>query len=161
MGEEVTIAVERPECQDVAALLLEGRALMRSLYPPESCHGLDLDGLAGPEVTLCVARVGGRAAGCCAWVLPDDGSGELKSLYVPPWARRRGIARALLERIEAQARARVSWLRLETGVLQEDAIRLYEALGYRRRGPFGDFRPDPLSVFMEKPLQVTGVADKI
>jgi putative acetyltransferase len=43
-------------------------------------------------------------------------------------------------------------LRLETGIKQEPAIRLYESAGFRRRGPFGSYRDDPLSVFMEKPL---------
>ena len=30
--------------------------------------------------------------------------------------------------------------------------RLYEGAGFRRRAPFGSYRADPLSVFMEKPL---------
>ena len=30
--------------------------------------------------------------------------------------------------------------------------RLYERAGFHRRGPFGTYRDDPLSVFMEKPL---------
>ncbi|HEV8436640.1 MAG TPA: GNAT family N-acetyltransferase, partial [Methylomirabilota bacterium] len=32
------------------------------------------------------------------------------------------------------------------------ALGLYRAAGYVERGPFGDYRPDPLSVFMEKRL---------
>jgi putative acetyltransferase len=43
-------------------------------------------------------------------------------------------------------------LRLETGIKQDAAIHLYENAGFRRRGPFGSYRDDPLSVFMEKPL---------
>jgi putative acetyltransferase len=43
-------------------------------------------------------------------------------------------------------------LRLETGVKQQPAIRLYEAAGFRRCGPFGSYRDDPLSIFMEKLL---------
>ena len=49
-------------------------------------------------------------------------------------------------------RGRVTTLRLETGIKQDAAIRLYESAGFRRRGPFGSYRDDPLSVFMEKPL---------
>jgi putative acetyltransferase len=41
-------------------------------------------------------------------------------------------------------------LRLETGVRQPEALGLYRKLGYRERGPFGAYKPDPLSVFMEK-----------
>jgi putative acetyltransferase len=40
--------------------------------------------------------------------------------------------------------------RLETGCLQPEALRFYERAGYKRRGPFGSYGPDPNSVFMEK-----------
>ena len=73
-------------------------------------------------------------------------------MYVAPAARGRGIGRSVLEAIEAALRGRVPILRLETGVHQDAAIQLYEAAGFRRRGPFGSYRDDPLSVFMEKPL---------
>ena len=42
--------------------------------------------------------------------------------------------------------------RLETGIRQPEALGLYRASGYREIGPFGDYGPDPLSVFMEKNL---------
>jgi putative acetyltransferase len=31
-------------------------------------------------------------------------------------------------------------------------LTLYERAGYQRRGPFGDYSEDPLSIFMEKKL---------
>jgi putative acetyltransferase len=99
-----------------------------------------------------VARQNGVALGCGAFQLHHDGSAELKSMFVAPQARRRGIGRKVLEVIEAAVRGRASALRLETGVKQLTAIGLYEAAGFRRRGPFGSYRDDPLSVFMEKPL---------
>ena len=73
-------------------------------------------------------------------------------MFVVPEARGRGIGRAILATIEAALPAHAAALRLETGIRQEAAIRLYEAAGFRRRGPFGSYRDDPLSVFMEKPL---------
>ena len=152
MSAEVRIAVERPVRADVAALLRASRAMMSGLYPPESCHGLDLAAYERPEVTLFVARDNGVALACGAFQLHADGSAEIKSMFVAPEARGRGIGRKVLEAIEAAVRGRVSELRLETGVKQLPAIRLYEAAGFRRRGPFGGYRDDPLSVFMEKPL---------
>ena len=41
---------------------------------------------------------------------------------------------------------------LETGIHQPEAIGLYEGFGFERCGPFGEYGPDPLSVFMEKRL---------
>ena len=53
--------------------------------------------------------------------------------------------------LEDELRQRgVELIRLETGVRQPEALGLYRKLGYRERGPFGAYRPDPLSVFMEK-----------
>ena len=55
--------------------------------------------------------------------------------------------------IEAHAvESGMSVVRLETGIYQPEAIGLYERMGYTRRGPFGDYAEDPLSVFMEKRL---------
>ncbi len=64
-----------------------------------------------------------------------------------------GIARRLLEALEARAKAAgIGVLRLETGIYQPEAIGLYERAGYVRRGPFSDYPDDPLSIFMEKRL---------
>jgi putative acetyltransferase len=152
MSEQLRIGVERPDQADVHALLVTVRTWAEELYPPESRHGLGLDAYARPEVTLFVAREGGVALGCGAYLLQGDGSAEVKSMFVVPEARGRGIGRAILETIEAALRGRVTTLRLETGIKQDAAIRLYENAGFRRRGPFGSYRDDPLSVFMEKPL---------
>ena len=152
MSQGIEIAVERPVRTDVEALLRASRAMMAGLYPPESCHGLDLDAYERAEVTLFVARENGVALGCGAVQLHGDGSAEVKSMFVAPDARGRGVGRAILGAIEAAVRGSVSALRLETGVKQVPAIRLYEAAGFVRRGPFGSYRDDPLSVFMEKRL---------
>lgn len=152
MSDDITIEAERPVRPDVAVLLREARLLLDGLYPPESCHGLDLRAYERLEVTLLVARSAGVAVGCGAWQLQSDGSAEVKSMFVLPEARGRGIGRAILAAIEAGLRSRVTTLRLETGIKQDAALRLYESAGFRRRGPFGRYRDDPLSVFMEKPL---------
>ena len=48
--------------------------------------------------------------------------------------------------------AGVKMLRLETGVANHAALALYEETGFKRRNPFAGYRPDPLSVFKERPL---------
>jgi putative acetyltransferase len=148
----VKIETEKPVPADVAALLRASRAMMAGLYPPESRHGLDLGAYERPEVILFVAREDGVAVGCGAFQLHGDGSAEVKSMFVAPEARGRGIGRKIREAIETAVRGRVSALRLETGIKQLPAIRLYETAGFHHRGPFGSYRNDPLSVFMEKPL---------
>lgn len=56
---------------------------------------------------------------------------ELKRMYVVPEHRSRGYARAMLARLEAEARAvGITHLVLETGDLQPHAVALYRATGY-------------------------------
>ena len=152
LDQAVTIAIERADQPDVSALLLQSRELMAALYPPESRHGLELAAYEQAEVTLFVARAGGIAVGCGAFQRHGDGSAEIKSMFVIPEARGRGVGRAILQTIEAALPEEVLALRLDTGIKPAAAIRLYEAAGFRRRGPFGSYRDDPLSVFMEKAL---------
>ena len=46
----------------------------------------------------------------------------------------------------------VELLRLETGIHQRAAIRLYEGMGFQRIPPFGEYKEDPLSLFYEKKI---------
>jgi putative acetyltransferase len=41
-------------------------------------------------------------------------------------------------------------LRLETGIHQHQAIRLYERWGFQRIEAFPPYQPDPVSLFYEK-----------
>ena len=127
-------------------------ALMESLFPPEDNHYLSVDALRVPGISFFVAEDGGAVQGTAA-LAQKDGYGEVKSMFVAPDARGRGVARALLARIEAEARdLGLPLLRLETGNLLEAAIALYEAQGFRRCGAFGDYAVNGTSVFMEKSL---------
>ena len=100
-----------------------------------------------------VARDGeGKALATGALVL-HDGWAEIKRMWVEEAARGRGIAREILNALMVEAgNAGVEILRLETGVASHAALALYEKTGFKRRAPFADYRPDPLSVFMERPV---------
>jgi putative acetyltransferase len=81
------------------------------------------------------------------------GEGEVKSMWVEPHHRGAGLGRALLAAVEATAHELgIRTLRLETGIHQAAAMELYRGAGYREIGPFGDYKPDPLSIFREKRL---------
>jgi putative acetyltransferase len=149
----LTITVESPRQDGVIRLLDMSSAYAQSLYPPESNHLLDLKSLERPEVTFWVARLDGDIVGCCALVEADDGTAEIKRMFVDPLARGRNVARMLMEALENKATERkLTALRLETGIYQPEAIGLYRKFGYTEIGPFGSYEPDPLSLFMEKTL---------
>ncbi|MCB1509426.1 MAG: GNAT family N-acetyltransferase [Hyphomicrobiaceae bacterium] len=150
----VTISIEDPGAPGVAALLAASDGYMAALYPQESNHMLNLAALRKPNVCFLVGRRAGAALGCGAVVSFDEQVwAELKRMWVVPAARGLGLGRRLLSELEDVARGRgLRMVRLETGIAQPEALGLYRSCGYVECGPFGDYRPDPLSIFMEKRL---------
>lgn len=145
--------LSRPE---IHALLEEHLRNMRELSPPESVHALDLEKLRRPGITFWSAWDGSLLLGCGALKELDAGHGEVKSMRTPRALRRRGAGRAILTHIIDVARSRgYGRLSLETGSGEafEPARRLYEAFGFVRCGPFGDYAEDPNSLFMTMRLQ--------
>jgi putative acetyltransferase len=135
------------------ALIAQLDAYLQALYPAESNHLVPVDSLRGPDVVFLVARLGTDVVGCGALVDRAGQYGELKRMYVRPDRRGAGVGRAILAALAAQARARgLRTLRLETGNAQPEALALYERAGFRRCDPFGPYRDDPLSLFLELDL---------
>jgi putative acetyltransferase len=150
----IDLTIETPDQQEVHALLQASDTYMAGLYPAESNHMLDVSELCRPEVTFIVARKDGRVVGCGAILESKEGWAEIKRMFVSPLARGQNVGRQLLQKLEAAAVAKgIPRLRLETGIKQPEALALYRSAGFVEIGPFGKYRPDPLSLFMEKPLQ--------
>jgi putative acetyltransferase len=141
----------------IRALIAELEDILSAEYPPEQRHGLPLEAIFQPHVRFFVATLDGAPAGCGGVAL-FDGFAEVKRMYVRPAARGQGVARAILERIEAETRgANLTVLRLETGAKQTDALRLYRRYGFTECPPFGDYALLPphtisTSIFLEKPV---------
>ena len=94
-----------------------------------------------PERELFVSRLDGTIAGSAQLQrMPKNNeaqtyTGQLTTFFLAPWARGYGLARMLVEAVEAAARAaghRI--LNLDVRETQERAIRLYDQLGYARWG---------------------------
>jgi len=152
MSGAVSIAEESPDQPAVIALLKAGDAYAAALYPAESNHGTALNELLQPNVTFLVARLDGAVVGTAA-IVATDGYAEMKRVFVAETARGLKLGSKLLRAIEQNAAAKgLSIVRLETGVSQPEALGLYRKAGYVEVEPFGDYDPDPLSIFMEKSL---------
>jgi putative acetyltransferase len=158
-----TITVDRvsaptAELRDLIAELDQTLALE---YLPDQQHGLTFDALFESHVRVFIARLNGCAMGCGGVAL-FAGFAEVKRMYVREAARGRGLARAVLARIEAETRTSGrDLLRLETGERQLAALRLYERAGFRRCEAFGVYaalRPQAIatSIFLEKRLAIIG-----
>lgn len=147
----LVISEETPDQPEVLAFFAASEAYMGALYPAESNHFAPIETLLQPNVRFLVARTsGGRAVGCGAIVKADDGTAEIKRMWVEPDARGMKLGVRLLDALTARARADgLHVLRLETGIHQPEAIGLYRRAGFVEIAPFGDYQPDPLSLFME------------
>jgi len=147
------INTETPDQPEVRDMLARLDAYCAALYPAESNHLMDIASLMQGDVLFLVARdVDGAAVGCAALVNKQE-YGEVKRMFVDERRRGLGAGRKLLEHLVMFARmSGLSVLRLETGIHQPEAISLYERMGFERRAPFGDYREDPLSLFMEMRL---------
>jgi putative acetyltransferase len=145
------------------ALLDALDAELTARYPEEraNAYRIDPEEVSGTRgvFLLAVPAAGDEALGCCALRRLADGTGEVKRMYVRPEARGRGVARALLTAIEAEARALgIARLVLETGVRQPEAVALYGSFGFVRIPVFGTYEESPLSLCMGKDLMLAGAS---
>lgn len=153
------IAVERVHAptDEVRALIAELDAELAGSYSPEQRHGLMIDAIFQPPVRFFIARLDGAAVGCGGVACFDDFA-EIKRMYVKGSARGAGVADAIIERLEDEARsAGLRIARLETGVHQPAAIGFYRRHGFmpcRAFEPYASLPPAAIktSYFMEKPL---------
>jgi GNAT superfamily N-acetyltransferase len=146
-----TITRERPDTGDGVSLIAELEAHLDPLYPAKSRHGYSVEKLIDQGVAFFVLRENSTAAGCGGIQLFDKEYGELKRMYVRPQFQGRGFGKLLVDHLVEYARSHgIVLLRLETGIHQIPAIRLYERMGFQRIPPFGSYVDDPLSLFYEK-----------
>jgi GNAT superfamily N-acetyltransferase len=109
--------------------------------------------LIAESVAFFVVRIDGQSAGCGGVKIFDRDFAEIKRMYVRPQFRGAGYGQLILNHLAEHARTRgITLLRLETGIHQQSAIRLYERFGFRRIPPFASYTDDPVSLCYEKHL---------
>lgn len=149
---DIKVVPGNPRDAQATALLRASHALMQSLFSAEDNHFLSIDELCVPSVKFFVAKEGTASLGCVALANKGDYA-EIKSMFVDPKARGKGIAHKLMHAIEVEARAQgIAEVKLETGDTLHQAHSLYRAHGYKDCGPFGDYEESPASLFMTKTL---------
>ncbi len=145
----------------LAAFLDAHHADMEDTAPAESRHALPFDRLLVPSVRLFAGFADGLPVATGALAAVEDGHEELKSMRTDPGMRGRGLGRAMLDFLLADAAARgIRRVSLETGSMDFfiPARALYARAGFVECGPFGGYRPDPLSTFMTLALPDATVA---
>lgn len=140
---------------DVQALLRLHLDEMYAWSPPCSVHAMPVERLRAEDVTFWSAWDGVLLAGCGALKRINESHGEIKSMRAHPDYRSKGVGKAVLAHLIAEAQARgYARLSLETGSTEQflPARSLYQSNGFAVCGPFADYAEDPFSVFMSKAL---------
>lgn len=141
----------------IAAVIAASFAQYRGRLVPESGAFRETTATIASELQrgagAFVAEQNGEMVGC---VLVEEKEGDLYfgRLSVLPSARGQGLAKRLIEAVEAEARRRgLSGVRLGVRVVLTDNQRLFLALGYRETSREAHPGFDhPTSINMRKPL---------
>ena len=131
---------------DGSRLIAALNAELTAMFPEAGANHFSISEaqVAPGDGMFVVAYLDDLAVGCGAVRRIDDGTAELKRMYVDPSVRGRGIGRALVEALESEARQlRVTRVVLETGTRLARAIRLYESMGYKRIPLYGEYLSSP------------------
>jgi ribosomal protein S18 acetylase RimI-like enzyme len=130
----------------VAAIQEHERATVPELRPGSeiaaSYANMIVATAAGKDGVILLAKVAGETLGfICAWMDSDDDPlvsvearrhAYISDIYVVPECRRRGVARSLLDNVEARMRERgCRRLRIAAKAGNAAALACYEEMGYR------------------------------
>ena len=146
----VTFVPSSLDSADARPLIAGLNAHALSVYPdPDSHHWR----FSHEEGLFVVAYVDGEPAGCGGVRDFGDGTAELKRMYVDPRFRKHGVGRGLVEHLLDYARSiGVHRVLLETGVLLEEAVRLYGRCGFVEIERYGEYLDSPASLCMGRDL---------
>jgi putative acetyltransferase len=143
------IRQDDPAAPHVAELLAHHLRELQDVMA-EHTFALDASGLSAPSVTFWTAWDGETLAGFGALKQLSPSHGEVKSMRASPLTRGKGVGRAILAHIVAEARKRgYEVLSLETGTatLHVPAISLYRSAGFVSCGTFSDYQPSAHNQF--------------
>ena len=138
------LAITRAELESKSAqtLIAALNAELSALYPEPGANHFRLEPyeVAEGRGIFVIASRAGRPIGCGALRSIDRATGEIKRMFVIEDERGSGTGRAILETLEAEARALgFSRIVLETGIRQLAAIALYERAGFAHIPPYGEY----------------------
>jgi putative acetyltransferase len=151
------VAVQTGEQLEAVRRLFEEYWNSFGFTPCFQNFGAELAALPGdyvpPGGRLALALVSGAAAGCAALRRIDSQRCEAKRLYVKPEYRERGIGRALLDWVIAEARgAGYRELVGDTLPVMQRALAMYDRMGFKRTTPIAG-EPTPGAVYIRLPLR--------
>ncbi|MCR9256708.1 MAG: GNAT family N-acetyltransferase [Alphaproteobacteria bacterium] len=108
-------------------------------FDPSVSNPADEKDLVPPAGYFVLAHIDGDPVGCGALKRVDSETAEIKRMWTSDTARRRGVARKILRKLETLAEeAGFTTLHLETNETLREAQALYRNEGYREVDAFND-----------------------
>ncbi|GFF83545.1 hypothetical protein IFM53868_03844 [Aspergillus udagawae] len=154
MTTTILIKSDALDCPEVQHLLHHHFTELRS--QAETSFALDLTAFQNPSITLYTAWEGDSLLGCGALKELSPTHGEIKSMRTVQGHLRKGVAKAILKHIIAEARERkYRSLSLETGTdgRFDGARQLYLGMGFEVCGPFGGYSSSDDNMFLTLKLR--------
>jgi putative acetyltransferase len=149
----ITVSPAEVEIVMASGLIAELDADLLARYPGEPVNGIEPAQFREAAGYFVVARVDDQLAGCGAFRPYSDATIELKRMFVRSMYRGRGLGRAIVLALEAEARRRgyVESI-LETARRMPEAIALYRGCGYETTPRYGQYVDSERSVCMRRTL---------
>ena len=146
------IAPQDPGTPDAVSLIDQLSHTLESVTGGNGKSSFNPDDVRGSKAMFVVARDScGVAVGCGAFRQLEDGVAEVKRMYAIPGSR--GVGTAILQYLEAQAlQMGYTEFRLETRLVNSQAVRFYERRGFKRIPNFGKYVGRPEAVCLAKRL---------
>lgn len=140
---------------DVRRMVEDVQAEYVTRYGGRDEAAVDAAEFQPPDGLFLVGLLDGRPVATGGWRRREESTAEIKRMYVVVGARRRGLARRMLEALERTiAEAGITHVVLNTGPSQPEAVTLYKQSGYLPAAPFGHYACHPKALFFEKTLPV-------
>lgn len=139
---------------DSAALLELVQQYYERIYGGRDEDVTELEQFTPPDGLFLVGYLDHDPVACGGWRRRSPDAVEIKRMYVAAHVRRSGLARGMLAELERTAScAGATRVVLNTGFRQPEAMRFYEANGYRRTDDrFGHYEAIDGAFFYSKPL---------
>lgn len=139
-----TLSISAATEADIPHLAELNRQLMEDEAHP---HMLELDALrarmarwVAGEYNVLVFRANGQVCGYAAWCAEDRGT-YLRHFFICRDQRRRGLGRAVIDRLRRDHFPRDQPLQLEATIWNTDAIAFWRAVGFKDFGLTLEMKP--------------------
>ena len=148
----VTISSESPFSPDAIFLMDELSECLQNITGDSGKDSFDVNDVCNDRAVFVIARdQNGKAIGCGAFRPMDQTTAEIKRMYAAKNSM--GIGAQILSYLEHRAyNIGYKTLRLETRIVNTDAVSFYERNGYRKIPNYGKYAERVSSICFEKDL---------